>query len=157
MSCGVGCRQRSDPVLLWLWCRPAAAAPIQPLVWEPPYALGAALKNKQTKPPSDFWSSWCHRDAPILCATVGTLEGCVWKMGVAGQAKRPGAHGTALALKKLPRQWQVSTRPSVTAPEAAAVDHVPQERTQARGRCGSPGSRTSLTQRMLSDSGHSAS
>ena len=25
-----------DPVLLWLWRRPAATAPIQPLAWEPP-------------------------------------------------------------------------------------------------------------------------
>ena len=30
-----------DPVLLWLWCRPAAAAPIWPLAWELPYAAGA--------------------------------------------------------------------------------------------------------------------
>ena len=28
MSCGVGHRHRSDPSLLWLWCRPAAAATI---------------------------------------------------------------------------------------------------------------------------------
>ena len=27
-----------DPALLWLWCRPAATAPIQPLAWEPPNA-----------------------------------------------------------------------------------------------------------------------
>ena len=27
-----------DSALLWLWCRPAAVAPIQPLAWEPPYA-----------------------------------------------------------------------------------------------------------------------
>ena len=26
LSCGVGCRCGSDPVLLWLWCRTAAAA-----------------------------------------------------------------------------------------------------------------------------------
>ena len=26
VSCGVGCRCGSDPALLWLWCRPAAAA-----------------------------------------------------------------------------------------------------------------------------------
>ena len=41
-----------DPVLLWLWCRPAAIAPIRPLAWEPPYAAGAAqekAKNKQKK------------------------------------------------------------------------------------------------------------
>ena len=27
-----------DPACLWLWCRPVATAPIQPLAWEPPYA-----------------------------------------------------------------------------------------------------------------------
>ena len=47
MSCGVGPRRCSDPVLLWLWCRPAATAPIQPLAWEPPYAAGAAQKKKK--------------------------------------------------------------------------------------------------------------
>ena len=30
-----------------LWCRPAAAALIQPLTWELPYAAGAALKKKK--------------------------------------------------------------------------------------------------------------
>ena len=57
MSCGVGCRRGSDPELLWLWRRPVAAAPIQPLAWEPPYAAGAAqeiattttTKDKKTK------------------------------------------------------------------------------------------------------------
>ena len=34
-------------MLLWLWCRPAAAAPIQPLAWKPPYAEGAALEKAQ--------------------------------------------------------------------------------------------------------------
>ena len=42
MSCGVGRRHGSDPALLWLWRRPVATAPIQPLAWEPPYAAGAA-------------------------------------------------------------------------------------------------------------------
>ena len=45
MSYGVGCRRGSDLVLLWLWCRPAAASPMQPLSWELPYATGAALKK----------------------------------------------------------------------------------------------------------------
>ena len=34
-----------DLVWLWLWCRPAAAALIQPLAQELPYALGVALKG----------------------------------------------------------------------------------------------------------------
>ena len=53
MSCGIGCRLGSDPALLWLWRRLAATAPIGPLAWEPPYAMGAtlekALKKKKKK------------------------------------------------------------------------------------------------------------
>ena len=45
VNCGVDCSLGSDPMLLWLWCRPAAAAPILPLTWEPPYAAGAAPKR----------------------------------------------------------------------------------------------------------------
>ena len=47
MSCGVGCRHCLDLALMWLWYRLAAAAPIGPLAWEPPYAVGAALKKRQ--------------------------------------------------------------------------------------------------------------
>ena len=44
MSCGgVGHRHSPDLMLLWLWHRPVATAPIQPLAWEPPYAESAAL------------------------------------------------------------------------------------------------------------------
>ena len=46
MSCGVGFRRGSDPALLWLWCRLAAEAPIRPLAWEPPYAVGVTPKRK---------------------------------------------------------------------------------------------------------------
>ena len=36
------------PALLWLWRRPVATAPIQPLAWEPPYAAGAAQEIATT-------------------------------------------------------------------------------------------------------------
>ena len=49
MSCGIGCRHSSDPMLLWLWCRLAAAAPISPLAWELPHTSGAALKRSKKK------------------------------------------------------------------------------------------------------------
>ena len=49
MSCGVGCRCGSDLALLRLWHRPAAAAPVKPLAWEPPYAMGMALKGQKKK------------------------------------------------------------------------------------------------------------
>ena len=47
MSCGVGYRCGSDLALLWLWHRPTSRAPIGPLAWEPPYAVGAALKREK--------------------------------------------------------------------------------------------------------------
>ena len=46
MNCSVGHRLSLAPKLLWLWCGPAAAAPVGPLVWELPCAVGVALKNK---------------------------------------------------------------------------------------------------------------
>ena len=49
VSGGVGHRFSSDPLLLWLWCRPAAAALIQPLAWELPCARGAAQKKQKKK------------------------------------------------------------------------------------------------------------
>ena len=45
MSCGLVCRCSLDPVLPWLWRRLVATALIQPLDWEPPYAMGVALKK----------------------------------------------------------------------------------------------------------------
>ena len=46
---GVGHRPGLDPVLLWLWYRPAAVVPNQPVAWELPYAMGVALKIKKQK------------------------------------------------------------------------------------------------------------
>ena len=45
----MGHRHGSGLELLWLWCRLAAAAPIQPLAWELPYAASTALKRKINK------------------------------------------------------------------------------------------------------------
>ena len=47
MSYGVGRRRGSDLALLWH--RPSATAPIGPLAWEPPCAVGAALKRQINK------------------------------------------------------------------------------------------------------------
>ena len=53
VSCGVGRRCSSDPMLLCLWLRLAAAALIRPLAWEPPYAAGA--KGQKTKKKKNFF------------------------------------------------------------------------------------------------------
>ena len=49
MSYVVGCRCGLDPAWLWLWHRSAATAPTGPLAWEPPCAMGAALKSEKKK------------------------------------------------------------------------------------------------------------
>ena len=43
------CAMSLDLVLLWLWHRLAATAPIRLLAWEPLYATGVALKTKKKK------------------------------------------------------------------------------------------------------------
>ena len=47
VSCGVGQKLDLDPPLLWLWCSLAATAPIRPRAWEPPYAVGVALRRQK--------------------------------------------------------------------------------------------------------------
>ena len=49
VSCGVGHTSGLDLALLWLWHRPVATALIRPLAWEPPYAMGEAIKGQNTK------------------------------------------------------------------------------------------------------------
>ena len=49
LSCDVARRCGSDLALMWPWCRLAATVLIRPLAWEPPYALGAALKRQKNK------------------------------------------------------------------------------------------------------------
>ena len=51
MGCGVGHRRGLDLalLLLWLWRGPAAAVPIGLLAWEPPCAMGEALKKQKKK------------------------------------------------------------------------------------------------------------
>ena len=46
MSYGVCHRLSSDLALLWSWQRPVAVALILPLAWEPPDAMGMALKRQ---------------------------------------------------------------------------------------------------------------
>ena len=66
MRCGVGCRHDSDPTFLWLWHRPEATALIWPLVWEPPYAMRAALgkakRQKKKKKKKDSVLLWLQKN-----------------------------------------------------------------------------------------------
>ena len=47
VHCGVSHGCVLDPLWLWLWHRLAAAALIQSLAWEFPYAVGVGLNKKE--------------------------------------------------------------------------------------------------------------
>ena len=95
MSPGVSHRRGLDLALLWLWRRPAAVVPIRPLAWEPPYAVGAALKDKKKKSrdmfngrnATDFWGRGALPPPPIplvaetLEAALGTRQVCARASG----------------------------------------------------------------------------
>ena len=75
MSCGVGHRCDSDPMLLWWWCRPAAEALIRPLARELPYTVGVALKKTKDKTKTktaknDFL--WQHMRNKYALYMIGT-------------------------------------------------------------------------------------
>ena len=85
VSCGVVHRHDSNRVLLWLRRRPAAAAPIRPLAWEPPYAAGSALKSKTNKQKKQICISPLpnklnERDSKLIKIFV-SLVGCtLWPL-----------------------------------------------------------------------------
>ena len=69
MSCGVGRRCVSDPMLPCLWDRLAAVAPNRPLAWEHPYAAGATLKRQETKKKMGI-ELWENKREPLESITV---------------------------------------------------------------------------------------
>ena len=81
MSGGVGRRHGSDPTLLWLWCRPVATAPTQPLAWDPTYAASVALKEKESIEQARMRKE--------------LTEGCLW---VANDHSSPPPDGSTLSV-----------------------------------------------------------
>ena len=74
VGCGVGHRCGLDPTLLWLWCRPAAVALIWPPAWEPPCALGAALKKDKRQKTKKKNQTITFRMAKQRCSTIQHRE-----------------------------------------------------------------------------------
>ena len=65
MSCGVGHRSGSDPVLLWQWHKLAPVAPIRPLAWKLPPARGVNLKKKKENNNNNNNKKLLQRKEPI--------------------------------------------------------------------------------------------
>ena len=79
MSWGIGHRCGLDSKLLWLWCRPASIAPIEPLAWESPWAVGVAQEMaKRQKKKINFW------EFPLWLSGyriwLGTMRLRVWSL-----------------------------------------------------------------------------
>ena len=110
VSCGIGHRCGLDPAPLWLWCRPAAVAWIWPLGWDPPYAVGVALKRPKKKKLGHrvpVWLSglriWCYCSGSGHCCGVTSIPG--WElphaMGVAKKKKKKAQKGHMLSHEKI--------------------------------------------------------
>ena len=76
VSSGVGCTCSSDPALLWLCCRLAAVAPVWPLAWEPPYAMGVALKSKNKNKKTQKTESQLHLPAAQVSVFLWLRQKC---------------------------------------------------------------------------------
>ena len=100
MSCGVGCRLSSDPALLWLWYRPAAASLIRSLAWELPYAVGAALKSKKKKKKVKMGVPlWLSRLSILSLLWWGHCCGAIWSLDHAF------LYAMGIAKKCVGREW----------------------------------------------------
>ena len=78
MSSDVGLSCGLDPVLLWLWCRPAAIAPFRPLVWEPPCAMGMTLKRQKTKQNKKSFNSYITALSLCVCVCLRVEQGGIF-------------------------------------------------------------------------------
>ena len=64
-------------MLLSLWWRLAAAAPIRPLAWEPPFAVGVALKLKKAEKTTLCWLLWRYKDG-LKAAALALSDSVVY-------------------------------------------------------------------------------
>ena len=80
-----------DLALLWLWCRPAAVALIRPLAWEPPCAVGAALKSKKRKRKPETWCLKTIKTYFLTVVEVRSLKSQCWQ-----------THASSECLGKIP-------------------------------------------------------
>ena len=81
-----------DLALLWLWCRPAAVAPIGLLAWDAPYATGVALKSKNKQKTK---ARKCMR----ICRTAQCFHHCGFRPCAAPvlQVRNTGKEGPCIS------------------------------------------------------------
>ena len=68
------------PMLLWIWRRLVATAPIRPLAWEPPYATGAALEKAKRQKEKNREGTQLAPNKYFFCLFAFSME--VPRLGV---------------------------------------------------------------------------
>ena len=96
-----------DPELLWLWCRSAAVAPIQPLAWKLPWCRCSPKKkkNKKVLPVMTSWTfiQFCKQDKD---ETVGQFRGGLFYIACI----HPGANFTIDLFCHSSVDWKLNRR-----------------------------------------------
>ena len=64
-----------------LWCRLVATAPIRPLAWEPPYATGVALRQKDKKIKTNKQTNKKKPHALTYMWNLKKMEFPLWRSG----------------------------------------------------------------------------
>ena len=106
MSCGADCRCGSDPVLLWLWRRPAATAPIRPLAWDPSYVAGSGpRKDKKERKRKGLSVS---ADDQWMSSLPGTVLVLAPKVPHPRKFLIPWPAGTAVAMSSSSQEGYLS-------------------------------------------------
>ena len=93
MSCAVGCRYGSDSAFQWLWCRPASVAPIRPLAWETPYAVGEAQKKREKKEVQGHAGSFEGKMQPHTSSYRGSEQNEAGKWEMTSQERTKDGSG----------------------------------------------------------------
>ena len=104
-------------MLLWLWCRPAAIAPIGPLAWEPPYAVDVAPKSKKKNqnkisilvPPDkcNLWAWPIGTSQSVAWQHIRMLQLCrLWGQQLTNNLRaNTGNYSLVLALTNMSCNW----------------------------------------------------
>ena len=62
---------------MWLWRRPVATAPIQPLAWEPPYAAGSAQEIATTTTKDKRQKDKKNKSEKVKCCIISLICGII--------------------------------------------------------------------------------
>ena len=95
--------------MLWLWCRPAAAALIRPLAWELPYAAGVAIRRKKRQETGymGLLGATLSRGAPALSSHLCRCRSQTGPHGQKDRSKHPASQRVPEWGPQGPRDWGI--------------------------------------------------